>query len=274
MPRVPDEYLECVVYLYPDIPSAEAGKKAGGSGFIVRVPGELDRTNKFDHIVTNRHVIDDGNTTVRFNSRARQHESFEYDERNWVKHPDSDLAAFLLPEIDPRLVYEVVEPSSMFLTRQHIVDYDIGIGNEVFFVGRFINAEGKDWNRPSLRFGTIAQAATDKVDDVESFLVEARSIPGFSGSPVFFYRMAGVPYQVHSAGLQAEPLGPWLLGVDWCHITDYMPAFDAAGNKLSFKIRSNSGMMGVIPTWHLESLLFGTRLREMRKQKEREIARN
>lgn len=231
----------------------------------------MDKANQFDHIITNKHVIENGNTTVRFNNRTREHEAFDYDERNWVKYPGSDLAAFLLPEIDPRLSYEVVEPSS-FLNRDHIVRYDIGIGNEVFFVGRFVNAEGKDWNRPSLRFGTIAQASTDKVDGVESFLVEARSISGFSGSPVFFYRMAGVPLQVHAAGHLATPLGPWLLGVDWCHIYDYMDAYDDAGNKLSFKIRTNSGMMGVVPVWHLESLLFGPKLREMRKRKELEIA--
>jgi hypothetical protein len=41
----------------------------------------------------------------------------------------------------------------------------------------------------------IAQINTDVIDGQESFLVEARSIPGFSGSPVF---VAGTPRSIVS----------------------------------------------------------------------------
>jgi len=51
-------------------------------------------------------------------------------------------------------------------------------------MGRFVNAEGRLRNVPTLRFGTIAQIPIEKVDGQVSFLVEARSIPGFSGTPV------------------------------------------------------------------------------------------
>jgi len=265
MPRVPDQYLECVVYLYPSIVAADKGDQVGGTGFIVRIDDGEPPTD-FYYVVTNKHVIEQGNTTVRFNTPSRRHEAFEYDESNWFKAKNADLATYLLPDPDPRaLDFRPVVPGA-FVTRERIASHDIGIGDEVFFAGRFINAEGKDRNRPSLRFGTIAQVSTDLIDGEESFLVEARSIPGYSGSPVFVYLTTGMPRGVmfRSMGGPSHGLGPWLLGVDWSHINDYVDAKDDRGNKLPFKIRSNSGMMGVVPVWKLEELLFRQDVKDMR----------
>ncbi len=260
MPRVPDEFLECVVYLYPSIPAAETGEKVGGTGFIVRV----DDHGEFYYVVTNKHIIDRGNCTVRFNNTSRTHEAYEFDEANWIKARNADLAIYLIPGPDPRqLDFRPIEVGQ-FITREKIAQLDIGIGDEVFFAGRFINAEGKDRNRPSLRFGTIAQVSTDVIDGEESFLVEARSIPGYSGSPVFVFTLAGTPRSVLSSGLSAQGYGPYLLGVDWSHINDYVDAQDDQGNKLHFKIRSNSGMMGVVPVWKLLELLYRQDVIDMR----------
>src|SRR5687768_15247188 len=38
--RVPDEYQDISVYLYPSPEAAEAGADSGGSGFLVEVPSE------------------------------------------------------------------------------------------------------------------------------------------------------------------------------------------------------------------------------------------
>jgi hypothetical protein len=255
MPRVPDEYLECIVYLYPSIPAADAGEKVGGTGFIVAVESETDSGAAFFYVVTNKHVIEGGNTTVRFNKPSQVHEAFEYDERNWFKAKNADLAVYLLPNLNPKQIWLRPITTHQFITREIIEKLDIGIGDEVFFAGRFINAEGKDKNRPSLRFGTIAQVSTDVIDGEESLLVEARSIPGYSGSPVFVYCMVGAPRSVLAHTVAQRGLGPFLLGVDWSHINDYVDARDDRGNNLSFKIRSNSGMMGVVPIWKLEDLL-------------------
>ena len=255
MPRVPDEYLECIVYLYPSIPAADAGEKVGGTGFIVAVESETDLGAAYFYVVTNKHVIEGGNTTVRFNTTSQTHEAFEYDERNWFASKDADLAIYLLPNLNPKHIWLRPITVHQFVTREIIKKLDIGIGDDVFFAGRFINAEGKDKNRPSLRFGTIAQVSTDVIDGEESLLVEARSIPGYSGSPVFVYWLAGSPRSVMLHAIAERGLGPFLLGIDWSHINDYVDAKDDKGNKLSFKIRSNSGMMGVVPIWKLEELL-------------------
>jgi hypothetical protein len=255
MPRVPDEYLECVVYLYPSIPAAESGEMVGGSGFIIRTD---QGDNDFYYVVTNKHVLDAGSHVVRFNTISGGHEAFEFDERNWFRSDTADLAIYLIPDLTAsprRLKLRPVDPGA-FITQEKMRHLDLGIGDEVFFAGRFINAEGKDRNRPSLRFGTIAQTDTDLIDGEESFLVEARSIPGYSGSPVFTFTLAGTPRDIRSASVPMKGYGPFLLGVDWCHISDYVTARDQYGNDLQFKIKSNSGMMGVVPAWNLNELLF------------------
>jgi hypothetical protein len=270
MPRVPDEYLNCIVYLYPSIPAAETGERAGGTGFIVGIPNDFDSNSlPFFYVVTNKHVVDAGNTTVRFNTRQGTHEAFEYDERNWVRAANADLAIYLLSEANPQRHTAQAITSGQFLTHDKMAKLAIGIGDEVFFAGRFVNAEGRKQNRPTLRFGTIAQMSTDTIDGEESFLVEARSIPGYSGSPVFVYILGNVPRHLISTEIRETGLGPYLLGVDWCHINEYVDARDDRGNALPFKVRSNSGMMGVVPFWKLEQLLYSNEAKAERRMLQR-----
>lgn len=86
----------------------------------------------------------------------------------------------------------------MLLKRHEIDAFRVGPGDDVFVVGRFINSQGKLRNIPSVRFGNIAQMPLKPIEQgrvfgefqQESFLVEARSISGFSGSPVFLILLA------------------------------------------------------------------------------------
>jgi hypothetical protein len=64
MPRVPDEFIDCVVYLYPDRARADSGARFGGTGFVLKTVGERDRSIDFFHIVTNKHLIDNGHTVA------------------------------------------------------------------------------------------------------------------------------------------------------------------------------------------------------------------
>jgi hypothetical protein len=217
-------------------------------------------------------VVEGGGTTIRFNTPDGRHEAREYDERNWRVAENADLAVYLMPEANPSELYFHPISVEQFITRDIIARVDMGIGDEVFFAGRFVNAEGKERNRPSLRFGTIAQVGTNVVDGEESFLIEARSIPGYSGSPVFFYIKSGVPRTILSPlTVGARAIGPYLIGIDWSHINDYVDARDERGRTLAFKIRSNSGMMGVVPVWKLEELLFRADVKDQRLSDPRNI---
>src|SRR5271166_1331413 len=70
MPRIPDRYLDCVIYLYGSEADAEDGLQTGGSGFLVGVPTTDLTTNAVIlYAVTNRHVIEPGNLVIRPSKR-------------------------------------------------------------------------------------------------------------------------------------------------------------------------------------------------------------
>lgn len=74
-------------------------------------------------------------------------------------------------------------------------DLEILPGGEVFMIGRFVGHDGRQKNTPSVRFGNISrmrisdaeEGADQNQEEVdERFLIDCRSIPDYSGSPVFF----------------------------------------------------------------------------------------
>jgi hypothetical protein len=143
-------------------------------------------------------------------------------------------------------------PYGGILFEDRVQSFGIGPGDDVFIIGRFINREGHQKNTPSVRFGNIAQMPGEPIIDddgiaQESYLVEARSIPGYSGAPVFVHIPIGPGIELARTNIpewiQEEirkqqgineirwrsfmPMGPYLLGVDFCHINDRIPVRSA-----------------------------------------------
>ena len=80
----------------------------------------------------------------------------------------------------------------MIATNEIIKQDSIGIGNELFVTGLFVGHYGKKRNTPIIRAGNIAAMPEEKVEteefgDIDAYLIEARSIGGLSGSPVFVF---------------------------------------------------------------------------------------
>jgi hypothetical protein len=202
MPWIEPQYLECAVYLYPSKKHAEDGIGIGASGFVVGIDvgkPEVDYVIRPQVlcVVTNKHVIDEvdevkGIPTVRLNTITGGTNSIELDRKFWITHKDGDDIAVC--PIPLNFMYQAAIyfiPSNKLLTKKLIEDFEIGPGDDVFVIGRFVNHEGKQRNLPSARFGNIAQMPWEPIEfgglSQESFLVEARSIAGYSGSPVFVY---------------------------------------------------------------------------------------
>ncbi|MGN8548594.1 hypothetical protein ACQPTN_29410 [Bradyrhizobium sp. 13971] len=170
------------------------------------------------------------------------------------------MAVFLV-SIDPSALRFSHIDASQLMLKHDLMPHAVGIGDDVFVVGRFINHEGKQRNSPSARFGCIAQMPNEPVKlgrfTQECYLIEARSIGGFSGSPVFWHvrPYSGGAYR-QNMNLQ---IGPLLLGVETGFIQDWTPVCDALGRPLNLdphaqQVSVNSGMMVVIPAWKLEEL--------------------
>jgi hypothetical protein len=278
--RINDAFLDCVLYLYPSYKEANEGASIGGTGFITVVPTEgLKQNFYFPYIVTNKHVVESGNTVARMTTRDGRRHIIETDEREWRFHPDGDDLAVLMISFDPNKLRFSHITLKHLLSKHDLMTQGIGIGDDVFVVGRFINHEGKQKNSPTARFGNIAQMPNEPIRvgtfDQECFLVEARSIGGYSGSPVFWHVLpfAGGAYRPKTN----VQLGPLLLGVELGYIYDWVPVCDAAGRPINpnssheQQVQVNSGMMIVVPAWKLIELLNDESLVAKRKEIENQV---
>src|SRR6266568_6442901 len=188
MPRIPEAFLDSVAYLYPTKEFAEAGRRAGGSGFVVGVPepdekghvfqpgpdframGQAGWARHFLYVVTAAHVVfgESDSPVVRLNQvtpwlgYGREDEAppptgptevLDLPTEAWVRHPSDDVA---ICPIGPSSLY----PNFAFIPESYLLREErldrIGPGDETFFVGRFITHEGTQKNTPTARFGNIS----------------------------------------------------------------------------------------------------------------------
>lgn len=296
MPRISDAYTDCAVYIYASRNDAESGVLQGGSGFIVTLPFDNDPENPHVHtyVVTNNHVVESAKTPViRLNRRDGQMEFIETTAHEWEPHEGGDDVSVFPLRIGDRFKFAAM-PLRSFVTHSLVEIEDIGIGDDTVMIGRFINHEGKQKNSPAVRFGNIAMMAKDKIKrpdgfEQESFLVETRSLPGYSGSAVLLYSpcamndMSVRRYGVEKASVNPmsgggqekfdrdfqvsfSAKGPYLLGIDWCHLPSRTHVLNRDGSKTGMVVDENTGMAGVIPAWKIIEVLYSERQQTMRKR--------
>jgi hypothetical protein len=301
VPRIIDTITGIAVYVYQDLEAAQNGEAYGGSGFLVDVPQETNASLHSYYAVTNKHVVQRAGTPVIRINRKSDDPAFECiptQQAQWEFHSEgADVAAFLLKtESDWKELKINVVRLDQFVTPQLVVDEDIGIGDDTVMVGRFINHEGKQRNSPAVRFGNIAMMPTEKIVcdnaiDQEAFLVEVRSLPGYSGSAVLIYspcatndmsqRRRGheriglpTPKKGDEFKMPSEqffdgdrPKGPFLLGIDFCHILRRSAVKHPESNSTGWFVEENTGMAGVIPAWKIADLLLkNERLMKQRRE--------
>jgi len=217
------------------------------------------------YAVTNRHVVDHRATTIRLNTQDGGFDVLETPDDGWFRHPDGDDIAVCPIGLDSN-IHKFTSVSIKFMLTREILDrYKIGPGDEACFVGRFVNHEGKQRNTPTLRFGNLAMMPWEPLVaetglKQESYLVEARSLPGYSGSPVFVYDNPVYPRPEEQTPLNPanHMWGPYLLGIDWCHLYRWAEVVGADKRtpvEPSMWVKENTGMMGVIPAWKLIDIL-------------------
>ena len=289
MPRIEQQYLDCSIYLYRTEASARAGENAGGSGFLVSVRAKPPFDREFypmprttvlppEHIyaVTNKHVARQGFPVIRLNMIDGQQDIIPLKHEDWIPHPDGDDLAVVAIDL-PKHKHRYYAVTNYSFVKQVNAFSDYGAGDDTFMVGRFINHSGKQRNTPSLRFGSIAMLPFEKVKLYdgfmqEAFLVETRSISGFSGSPVFVYEPRGSSFITESGRESSitDLVGrPRLLGIDCGHVPKHEKIIDGAGNPHSdWKVNANTGMAIVIPAWRLDDLLYRPELVMQRRKKE------
>jgi hypothetical protein len=126
-------------------------------------------------------------------------------EENWSKgiwyfHPNPGSTDVAISPIDfhpeeefKNILVRSPEPNrGLAATPEVIKNEKLGVGDEVFIVGLFKSHYGRQRNVPILRVGNLAMMKGEPVFTrycgyTDAHLVEARSIGGLSGSPVFVH---------------------------------------------------------------------------------------
>jgi hypothetical protein len=279
MLRVPDEVKDCVCFLCIESADVATGYKYGGTAFFIGVQSEQFPEIGYFHLVTARHCIEKahqyGDLLVRINTRDGQYEMIKI-RGEWIysDKPGVDVAVMLVDDmISDRHKIRVLDDELM-LTAEKIAQYRLGIGDDLFIAGLFTKKEGRHQNLPIVRIGTIAAMPTEPFIDAsgepyDAYLVEARSIGGLSGSPVFAYmegrrRIEGGILGGVLGGDEIHILG--LVRAHWDHKAD-ASMLDYTGDELQ---SVNMGIAIVTPIQEVADVLNGEELTKQRRRKDRE----
>jgi hypothetical protein len=179
-----------------------------GTGFFLGVPiANPESPTWVAVVITALHVINqiedvsraDKRIFLRVNTKEGGVDYIHIPEGNWIR-PDIedqlengivDAAVCWFPGNNTvKYDYLLMPSSNEIAFNQLLDDEDIGIGEDVFFTGLFIRHTETQRNEPIIRSGVIAaMPKTISIDRApgkqHAFLVESRSMGGFSGSPVF-----------------------------------------------------------------------------------------
>jgi hypothetical protein len=273
MPRTADFFLDCALYIYGSNETAlENSPREGGSGFLAAARVEAESLFLQYYAVTAAHVVYGAKTPfIRVNKRfSNEIEVVEAPASSWIQHPNGDDVSVCPLNLQTAELRTLGIETSRFVTADIIETEDIGIGDDVFMLGRFAQHSGsKTQNIPVARFGNIATMAIEPLLSEggirqESFLVECRSVPGHSGAPVFVYKRSlfeqpgeknflGQRIVKWDGAKQLMSHSYWLLGIDWCHLHDPIT-------------KANTGMAGVIPAWKILDIINSEPLVQQRRE--------
>ena len=227
--------LDATVFLYPSRADAEKGSGYGGSGVIIGLPVPNRPDLVFRYAVTNWHVAcQSGSSVIRMKDGSGNTHIIELEPDEWSfipGGPDLAVAPLKLPSsVAPRLVHTdlFVDP-----TRTG----EVFLGDDLFMAGRFVDFDGKETNRPALRFGALSMTDASVRQPTgysgHSYIADLHSRTGYSGSPVYVWRSGasltanGMPimaFGAHAGGDRTISNRGWgagnntsvkLLGIQW-----------------------------------------------------------
>lgn len=260
LPRVANNLLDGVAFLYRTADEARRHTRIGGTCFLIGHPVVVDgkASGRYvPYMVSNRHVVwNSGCPVVRLNRRdGGAPDVIEKEANDWIVHPGGDDLAVTCVFGELLLgIHKVMQaPIQRLVTEQMAEEYEIGIGDDVLMMGRFVNHQGRVHNEPAIRFGNISapvQPIWNKAiqRDQDSYAVEMRSRTGFSGSPVSVYRAANSAL----TDVKVTRFDGLVLGVNWGHILD--------------EEGENTWLNGVVPAWKILETLETAELKKAQQK--------
>jgi hypothetical protein len=242
--RIGEDARKCVVFF--GVRTLKGDISYGGTGFLV---SWTEQGHGTPYLVTNRHVARnlDLDFIIRVNRLSGGSEEIPVERVEWTYHQDRsvDLAAtkFLLRKDRYAVGYYPVQEAA--------TKNDAVCGDPVSLVGLFRLHRGSSRNVPIVHSGHIAAIAdrtelvplkdpkTGEILETEAYLVEAQTLEGLSGSPVFIRQFVQLSFVTTDSG--AVPLAygaSRLLGL-------YQGAWDGAPGEILANDRNVRGDLRV-----------------------------
>lgn len=240
--QISDDVRKCVAFLY--FLDADDSLTVAGTGFFILDPLRVDPSRGILYLVTARHVVEGirarsshESVHVRLNDASSGVRWFQAPLDKWNVDDDadrtSDVAMLRVTTLDRAEFDYRSFPIARLATDEVIDSQKIGPGDEVAVVGLFVNHFGSERNIPIVRVGNIAAMPEEPVQSavgpMDAYLIEARSIGGLSGSPVFVNTVLDRSEDSSSILLAGSLLGShlWLLGIMHGHWDAPVPDQDA-----------------------------------------------
>jgi hypothetical protein len=261
---VPEQVRKSVAFI--GYRRADGEYRLAGSAFFLG-HAELGATTATTvYLVTARHVSDAirnlGLDTVQIRLNRKQGDCgwMTVPTSAWFTHPTDptlDVAVTkcgIPDECDPLVI-----PYGMCVTDQVIHENEVNLGDEVFVVGLFRHHHGTRRNIPIVRVGNLASMGEERITtalgDMEAVLIEARSIGGLSGSPVFLN--LGISRMIKgTVGFAAGAPRYWFFGLIHGHFDAESGHIDAANADSSLTpSRINTGIAIVVPYRKIDEVI-------------------
>jgi len=252
---IPDYIRKCVGYIAVGR-DVEIDPKFDLKGTVFFV-STGDGGNQSHYLVTAKHVVEKIKSTygvdtiyIRINCNKNSCQWLALAISEFKFHDDINVdVAVSKFDFDPNWDHLNV-PESLFIDSSNISNFEIGIGDELFVTGLFVNHHGQFRNLPIVRIGNIVAMPEEPIKstfgDVEAYLVECRSIGGLSGSPVFHvdptnYRgPMRAMFETHRVKYPVKLLG--LIHGHWDQMSTQVDGIDSTGVE-----KNNVGIAIVIP---------------------------
>ncbi len=257
--KVPDEVRKTVGFVaYASLVNGDI-VPVGTFFFVGHNPIEGETTSRRMYAVTARHVIDGlrskgrNDLTLRMNPKEPGAPliTVTTDLDGWFRHPSDDSIDVAIREMGiPKNADHLVIPFNMCATPDVVAEHEVALGDEIFISGHFRHHFGKARNIPIVRTGNLAALGEERVQtksfgEIDAILIEARSIGGLSGSPVFLN--LGAVRQINGGVKFATGASPifFLLGLIHGHFDS--PSDDALDVGFVATEKINAGIAIVVP---------------------------
>ena len=269
MTEIMTSIASTVVFLF----SSGTNPQPIGTGFIVGYPIMKESSSVIPLVVTAKHVLGDQKIVLaRFSTQENKSIAYVQYDIEAMKHSNDyweypgddgvDLVVFRSPHFEGTKYQPF--PINLIASKKTFVENSISQTDRIIFPSLLLNFMGSTQNYPVIRDGSIALIPEEKVPlrykvgnreiitEQEVILIDAISIPGASGSPVFLWpgpRIMGKSFNV--GGTQ-----PFLLGImHGFYYANPRDILDIQTSDSKKMFQENSGIAIIFPSWKLLEIL-------------------